>query len=143
MFLLSITMLEKFIIDLKNNQNKCKSIEGVFLGESFVQIVNSSYKKIVIKNTEHSISDVVIDCINENVHAITFYGKLDISPFGLVQKFRKYREDYSFRDELYFYFFNEDSIGGDFSLSFFKTDNSTIDFDVTNLDNLTIYFKNK
>lgn len=139
----SLSTLTELITKLRNNEFECKAVKEFFLGEATVQIVNNNYKKIIVKNKEHSIKEVMIDCINDKVNAITLYGKLNISPSELLEKFKKYRETYSIRDELYFYFFNEDLIGEEYSFSFFKSDNSKIDFDVMHLDNLTIYFKKK
>jgi hypothetical protein len=62
---------------------------------------------------------VIVDCKQHKIKAISFNGFIAIHPNELWEVFKNYRKGYSLRDDLNFYFFNEDKKNGNYTLSFF------------------------
>jgi hypothetical protein len=52
---------------------------------------------------------------------------IEITAKDLYFLFGNYREAYSFKDDLYFYFFNENNKLGNFRLSFFDPSHNQVD----------------
>jgi hypothetical protein len=88
-------------------------------GEIKYQKVNDGYYKIIIEKVSDNIKTVVIDCDSNKIRSIAFYGSLNIQAKEIINLFKYYREHYSIRDDLYFYFFNEEKKSKDYFLSFF------------------------
>ena len=124
----------------KIKNSDCRSVLDILNGEVEKQKINDNYYKIILREVSDYIKVIIIDCKANSVQAISFNGTINISPKQLFEMFKNYREGYSIRDDLYFYFFNEDKKNGDYTLSFFDPLHKQVDIIENNeyLSNLTI-----
>lgn len=131
----------KWIADEVQN-SKCHDFEKLGIPRAnFKKIrIDDSSEKIIYSEISDSIRSVVIDCRYNRIENITFYGSIDISPDQLFNIFKHYRESYSIKDDLYFYFFNEEKKQGDFILSFFDPSHNRVKVDEPgkNISNITL-----
>ena len=109
-------------------------------GKTEIQKVEDAYDKFIIRNVSASILAIIIDCKKGKIKAISFNGFLGIKPKELFTMFGDYREGYSAKDDLYFYFFNENKKVGNFIVSLFEPSHKQINIHESNqaLSNLTL-----
>lgn len=125
---------------VEQNGRDCNDFLNIVKGEVEFQKVNENYNKIIIRNASSSIRTIIIDCKENKIEAVSFNGTIQISPKDLFEMYKHYRQGHSVRDDLYFYFFNEDKKLGDCRVSFFEPSNNQINVmeDVKSLSNLTL-----
>lgn len=140
---ISIVTIELIVDEIRSNNFDCNSLLGSFKKGIEYHNLNDEYTKIVVRDMSKTINVTVMDCKNDKIQSISFYGSISITPIALLEKYKQYREAYSARDDLYFYFFNEDKLIGDYRISFFDSPNNRISVNnnPTNLSNLTIDWK--
>jgi hypothetical protein len=136
-----------FINDIKvitNNIENCDYDCGYVLsmmnGKIESQKVSDNYDKIIIREISSSILTVIIDCKEKKIRSISFNGYIDINPKELFLMYADYREGYSIRDNMYFYFFNEDRKKGNYTISFFEPSHKQVDIHKSdeNLSNILL-----
>jgi hypothetical protein len=103
---------------IEKNNNDCHSILSSVNGEVERQHIDVGYDKVIVRNVSDKITMAVIDCKEQKIKSITFYGKIEISRKELLEMFPTYRKAMSFRDNLYFYFFNEEKRERNYIVSF-------------------------
>jgi hypothetical protein len=132
--------LQNVISSIETSNYVPESLVRRFKGKVSNQNINESTYTILIEDISKSLSTVFIGCQNSKIASVTFYGAIEITPKQLLNIYNKPREAYSFRDDLYFYLFNEDRTSGNFILSFFDPSHKKIDVENTNeeLSNLTV-----
>lgn len=135
-----ITDLKSIIKEIEDSYRDCNALLNVFKGEIENQQVNEYYNKIIVRNVSDSILTVIIDCKKNIIESVSFHGSIKISAKELIGMYRKFREGYSMRDDLYFYFFNEDKGFGDYKLSFYEPLHSQVNINESeeSLSNLTL-----
>ena len=113
---------------------------NVVHGDVSTQKINEEQLTTIVSNVSDTIATIVVGSVNSKIKSIVFYGLIPITPKDVFQSFGKFREAYSFRDDLYFYFFNEANEQGSFRLSFFEPSHNKVDVpaDETGLSNLFI-----
>lgn len=104
------------------------------------QPVNDYYNKIIVRNVSDSIQTVIIDCKKNKIETVSFHGLIKICSKDLFEVYNNFREGYSMRDDLYFYFFNEDKKFGGYKLSFFEPSHKEVNIHESekSLSNLTL-----
>lgn len=109
------------IADKVQNQHfDCNEILRLFSGTIEYQKVDDNYYKSIIRDIPNSTLTVIVDCKNKRVISISFNGSLNITGNDIFKLFGNYRESYSIRDDLYFYFFHEDKKNFNYKISFFE-----------------------
>lgn len=106
--------------EVESHDYNCDSILANMKGEVQTQKINNTLDKIIVRNVSDSITTIIIDCKAGKITAITFNGSIAINAKELFEMFKDYRERYSVRDDLYFYFLNESKENGSYTLSFFE-----------------------
>lgn len=129
-----VVLLIKTIEDLNFD---CPGLLHFLGGEIEEQKVNNSTLKLIVTKSKINAM-IVIDSTNALINGIALYGKFEITPIDLLTYFETYRESYSFRDELYFYYFNENKFKGNYKLYYcdanrFNGSNETSHNDVENI----------
>lgn len=131
-FLLVANLINKYI----GNPEK---VATFFAGIVSHQHIDESSYSLIVKDVSSEISTVVIGCRSSKVVTITFYGELKIGVRDIIRLFGRFREVYSWRDDLYFYIFNEEKTEFNFTVSFFKTANKRLKGEEgESLSNLTL-----
>ncbi|ULQ55429.1 hypothetical protein KJS94_12330 [Flavihumibacter rivuli] len=117
---INMTSIEFIIAKVQKCGYECNSVLNSFQGIIEDQTISDTYNKIIVRDVSDSINTIVFDCRENKIEAISFIGNIKISPKELFEKFKQYREAYSIRDDLYFYFFNENRQFGPVKISFFE-----------------------
>ncbi len=137
---LNITYIKFIVNEIERRNCDCNALLSMIKGEIENQPVNDSYNKIIIRNVSDSILTVIVDCKKNKIETVSFHGLINISPKELFKIYKHCREGYSMRDDLYFYFFNEDKELGDYRLSFFNPIHNQVNIQENgeSLSNLTL-----
>jgi hypothetical protein len=117
---LSINNIKSIAENIEKSDYDCNRQLRDLNGDIETQVIDENYKKLIIRNMSGNVRAIVIDCKSDRIKAISFNGIIEISPKKLWEIYKTYREAYSIRDDLYFYFFNEDKKQGNYVLSFFE-----------------------
>ena len=125
----SIAMIGQEILTAKRKFNKIAYLVEVQRRD---QKVNDNYIKIIFGNVSAEISTVVIDCVQNRVASLAFYGTLSVTPVQLSMKYGHCREAYSVHDDLYFYYFNSEKKLIEYSISFFEPNHQKINVERNN-----------
>ena len=135
-----ITDIKSIVNEIERSNCDCNALLSVVKGEIEDQPVNDNYNKIIVRNVSDSILTVIIDCKKNKIEAVSFHGLIKISSKELFEMYKHYREGYSMRDDLYFYFFNEDKKFGDYRLSFYEPSHNQVNIHESeeSLSNLTL-----
>jgi hypothetical protein len=115
-----VELVETNLFELKNFM---KNVNGTVT----TQNTDEKHLTTIVKDISESISAIVIGSAHSKIYSITIYGSIEITPKDLYVLFGSYREAYSFKDDLYFYFFNENNKTSNFRLSFFDPSNNQVD----------------
>jgi hypothetical protein len=109
-------------------------------GEVSTQKIDEEHLTTIIRKVSNTISTIIIGSVDSKIKTIAFYGSIQITPKDIFHLFGKFREAYSFKDDLYFYFFNETKEQGNFKLSFFEPSHHKLDIanNESGLDNLFV-----
>ena len=116
---ISITSIDEIVHEIQRINYSCNELPHLINGELKTQKINQMYKKIIIEKVSDNIKTIVVDCNSNKIKSIAFYGVLNIQPKDIFSFYKHYRQHYSVRDDLYFYFFNEERALGNYFLSFF------------------------
>lgn len=135
-----ITDIKSIVNEIERSNCDCNALLSMVKGEIENQQVNDYYNKIIVRNVSDSILTIIIDCNKNKIEAVGFHGLIKISSKELFEMYKYYREGYSMRDDLYFYFFNEDKKFGDYRLSFFEPSHGQVNIHKSeeSLSNLTL-----
>lgn len=114
---MNISQIEKSDIELvasliESNRNSCENVAKLFDGDLQVQEVNSSIIKYIINNTSADIKSVIIDCVDQQITGVTFYGALKITNNELLEVYGDYTEHYVPYDDAYDIFFKRQGAHG-------------------------------
>lgn len=104
--------IEAIARNFKDGKGVCNSFIEDFHGVIEKQYISDNWEKYILKNVSDSIKTVVLDCVNNNLKTIAFYGTLQISFNDLLSIYVKYRRVYASYDEITQFFFNEDKSKG-------------------------------
>src|SRR4051812_45899538 len=100
---------------VENNYYDCNTLLNAIKGKVTNQRISDNANSIIIEGVSDKIATIVIGCNDNMITYITFYGLIDINPKELSLLFKDSRESYSIRDDLYFYFFNEDKLNDSYT----------------------------
>lgn len=139
---INIVNLTRMVEEVQRNHHDCNCLISSIPGDVQNIKVNDKYEKTIVRNVSESITMIIIDCRESKIEAISFHGNIKISPKDLYEMYKKYREAHAVKDNLYFYFFNENKEKGNYRISFFEPSNMQVQVmnDTNTLSNLTLTF---
>lgn len=123
---ISLSTINWIIGQASGDSDKLNTFFNSLKGEREYQHINAGYTKIIIRNISEHINHIVVDFKNNKIASLYFQGNISVTPDELLQKFGQYREFFSVRDDLYFYFFNENRRLGNCQISFYEPSGTRI-----------------
>ncbi len=119
----------KYLYGYKSDRELLNSILGTIRS-------NNGYGTNFIEPRNKNFSSMYLHVDNNESISVGLTGSFDLRFSDLVLLFGKYREVYVPYDDHYMYFFNENSLGGNFRVSTFSKENSqTIrDWSITSIN---------
>jgi hypothetical protein len=137
---IDIDQLWEIVQLIEKNNHDPLSLTTALQGDILKQVINKNDYSIIIRNISESLSAVVIGCNDDKISVVTFYGTIYITPEQVFNIYKTYKETYSYRDDLHFYFFNDNKGIENHKLSFFDPTHKKliVEDNRDNLSNLTI-----
>lgn len=93
----------ELITYLSLNRHNISDLEREF-GEKYL---DNGYGSIFYLPKNTIFKKIIVQLQDNIINGFSFIGNFDISFNDIKNKYGEYREEYSFRDNLYFYFFKE------------------------------------
>lgn len=88
---------------LKRKKNNFRE----FINEIGTLNIDNGFGACFIKPYSSLYKSIVLNVENDNIKSIDLIGDFDFSFNDINEKYGQFREAYSFRDDMYFYYFNE------------------------------------